>query len=213
MTRWKLEPWYPNPFSPVHSARKFSIVRRHSSMIRTSVGHFVSFHAFHPSRLRRLLPLSPSRVVESSLNQSINHRIIESRVTYQPSWARHPREAISRQNARVVVVSQSVISLAHLSSRLARAANHIVIHHRHPSIPFDDRSIDRSIGRDDDAPSSRCGRPVDHRSRRQSSTRGWTCVSVRSFVRSVGRECARSKVSTRSMRLLLIPFGACMNES
>jgi hypothetical protein len=26
MTRWKLDPWYPKPFSPVHSARKFSIV-------------------------------------------------------------------------------------------------------------------------------------------------------------------------------------------
>lgn len=197
MTRWKLEPWYPNPFSPVHSARKFSIVRRHSSMIRTSVGHFVSFHAFHPSRLRRLLPLSPSRVVESSLNQSINHRIIESRVTYQPSWARHPREAISRQNARVVVVSQSVISLAHLSSRLARAANHIVIIIGILRfLSMIDRSIDRSVETTTHRHLDAAGRLTTDLDVKVAHGVGHNvCRFVRSFVRSVAsvraRKCRR----------------------
>ena len=113
MTRWKLDPSYPKPFSPVHSARKFS-TRIASSRVSPSVS---------PSHRDRV---ESRRVNPRSIIQSSNHR-----GTHPPSWARRPREAaIPSHTPRIV----SLLSLSLVNPR-AR------VHHRasstHPSIGVD----------------------------------------------------------------------------
>ena len=86
MTRWKLDPWYPKPFSPVHSARKFSIV---DHQIRSQS----SSH-----------PVASSRVNRRSGRSSSN------RAASRTSRLGHDIRAKLRSRENTIVIVSSVIS-------------------------------------------------------------------------------------------------------
>jgi len=155
MTRWKLDPWYPKPFSPVHSARKFSIV---DNQMRSQS----SSHPVIQSRRR----------VESIID----------RVDRRPIAPRHAPAVLGTTSARSYDREKTPSSSYRQSSLKARPR--ITPHHRMEWNGIEMTILRRSFDADrsvDDAPSSRCGRRVDHRSRRRSSTRGWTwSASMRS---------------------------------